>query len=185
MDPNLLDIIIILTMLVSGLLALTQGFIKEILSLMGWIVSFVSVILLMPEAGNYLKPFFESQAMSDLITISIIFIVTLLVWRLLSLFIVKLFKFTSIGYIDRTLGFLFGVLRVYILASIIFGIFIQKIEKEKRPLYIQSSSISDVIEESNNFLFKNFPELKNFNYQSYNINTENSLSDQEMDKEIE
>ena len=58
MDPNLLDIIIILTMLVSGLLALTQGFVKEILSLMGWIVSFVSVILLMPEAGNYLKPFF-------------------------------------------------------------------------------------------------------------------------------
>ena len=77
MDPNLLDIIIILTMLVSGLLALTQGFVKEILSLMGWIVSFVSVILLMPEAGNYLKPFFESQAMSDLITISIIFIVTM------------------------------------------------------------------------------------------------------------
>ena len=96
MDPNLLDIIIILTMLVSGLLALTQGFVKEILSLMGWIVSFVSVILLMPEAGNYLKPFFESQAISDLITISIIFIVTLLVWRLLCLFIVKLFKFTSI-----------------------------------------------------------------------------------------
>ena len=34
MDPNLLDIIIILTMLVSGLLALTQGFVKEILPLM-------------------------------------------------------------------------------------------------------------------------------------------------------
>ncbi len=58
MDPNLLDIIIILTMLVSGVLALTQGFVKEILSLIGWIVSFVSVILFMPEAGKYLRPFF-------------------------------------------------------------------------------------------------------------------------------
>ena len=56
---------------------------------------------------------------------------------------------------------------------------------EIRPSYIQSSFISEIIEGSNNFLFKNFPELKNFNYQSYNINTENSLSDQEMDKEIE
>ena len=64
MDPNLLDIIIILTMLVSGLLALTQGFIKEILSLMGWIVSFVSVILLMPEAGNYLKPFSKPKRLA-------------------------------------------------------------------------------------------------------------------------
>ena len=78
MDPNLLDIIIILTMLVSGVLALTQGFVKEILSLIGWIVSFVSVIVFMPEAGKYLRPFFESQALSDLITISIIFTVTLL-----------------------------------------------------------------------------------------------------------
>ena len=183
MDPNLLDIIIILTMLVSGVLALTQGFVKEILSLIGWIVSFVSVIVFMPEAGKYLRPFFESQALSDLITISIIFTVTLLAWRLLSLFIVKIFKFTSIGYIDRTLGFLFGLLRIYILASIIFGVFIQKIEQEKRPLYIQSSNLTKVIESSNNFLFSNFPELESFNYQSYD--NQNIISEEERDKDIE
>tara|TARA_B100001057_G_scaffold313173_1_gene313308 strand:- start:2658 stop:3209 length:552 start_codon:yes stop_codon:yes gene_type:complete len=183
MDSNLLDIIIFLTMLVSGVLALTQGFVKEILSLIGWLVSFVSVILLMPEAGQYLKPFFESQALSDLITISIIFITTLLAWRLISLFIGKLFKFTAIGYIDRTLGFLFGVARVYILVSIIFGVFIQKVEQEKRPLYIQSSSLTKVIEGSNNFLFNNFPELKNYNYQSYD--NKNTLLEGERDKDIE
>ena len=183
MDPNLLDITIILTMLVSGVLALTQGFIREILSLIGWVISFISVILFMPEAGKYLKPFFESQALSDLITISIIFITTLIAWRLLSLFIGKLFKFTSIGYIDRALGFLFGLLRIYILASIIFGVFIQKIEKEERPLYIQTSYLSKLIEQSNNFLFNNFPELENFNYQSYD--NQNILSEEERDKNIE
>ena len=183
MDPNLLDIIIILTMLVSGVLALTQGFIKEILSLIGWVVSFVSVIIFMPEAGEYLRPFFESQALSDLITISIIFIVTLLAWRLFSLFIGKLFKFTSIGYIDRTLGFLFGLLRIYILASIIFGVFIQKIEQEKRPSYIQSSNLTKVIESSNNFLFSNFPVLGSFNYQSFD--DQNIMSEDERGKDIE
>tara|TARA_B100001057_G_scaffold112373_1_gene110507 strand:- start:1048 stop:1599 length:552 start_codon:yes stop_codon:yes gene_type:complete len=183
MDPNLLDIIIILTMLVSGVLALTQGFVKEILSLIGWVISFISVILFMPEAEKYLRPFFESQALSDLITISIIFITTLLAWRFLSLFIGRIFKFTSIGYIDRTLGFLFGLIRIYILASIIFGVFIQKIEQEKRPSYVQSSYITKVIEESNNFLFSNFPELETYNYQSYD-NT-NILSEEEIDNEIE
>ena len=183
MDPNLLDITIILTMLVSGVLALTQGFIREILSLIGWVISFISVILFMPEAGKYLRPFFESQALSDLITISIIFITTLLAWRLLSLFIGKLFKFTSISYIDRTLGFLFGVLRIYILASIMFGVFIQKIDQENRPSYIQSSYLTKVIEGSNNFLFSNFPELESFNYQSYD--NSNTLSEEERDKDIE
>ena len=38
---------------------------KEILSLIGWIVSFVSLIVFMPEAGKYLRPLFESQALSD------------------------------------------------------------------------------------------------------------------------
>ena len=183
MDPNLLDIIIILTMLVSGVLAFTQGFIREILSLIGWLVSFISVILFMPEAGKYLRPFFQSQALSDLITISVIFITTLLAWRLLSLFIGKLFKFTSIGYIDRTLGFLFGIFRIYILASIIFGIFVQKIEQEKRPLYIQSSYLTKIIESSNKFLFNNFPELENFNYQAYD--NQNILSEEERDKDID
>ena len=92
MNPSLLDIIIVLTMLVSGVLALTQGFIKEILSLVGWLISFITVILLMPQAGEYLRPFIESEALSDLITISVIFILTLLTWRLFSLLLGRLFN---------------------------------------------------------------------------------------------
>ncbi len=87
------------------------------------------------------------------------------------------------GYIDKTLGFLFGLLRIYILASIIFGVFIQKIEQEKRPLYIQSSNLTKVIESSNNFLFSNFPGLESFNYQSYD--NQNIISEEERDMDIE
>lgn len=92
MDINWLDIILLSSMLISGLLALTQGFIKEILSLIGWIISFISVTILMPEAGKFLKPFIDSESLSDLITIALIFIVTLLIWRVISLMIIKLLK---------------------------------------------------------------------------------------------
>ena len=40
-----------------------------------------------------------------------------------------------------------------------------------------------MIEGSNNFIFKNFPELKNYNYQSYD--NKNILSEEEGNKEIE
>ena len=185
MNPSLLDIIIVLTMLVSGVLALTQGFIKEILSLVGWLISFITVILLMPQAGEYLRPFIESEALSDLITISVIFILTLLTWRLFSLLVGRLFKLNSIGYIDRALGFLFGVLRIYILASLIFGIFVQSLEINKRPLYVKSSLIIPIIENSNNFFINIFPELKSFNYQSYNIDNEDLLSEENEDIKFE
>ena len=84
MDINWLDIILLSSMLISGLLALTQGFIKEILSLIGWVISFISVTILMPEAGKFLRPFIESEALSDLITIALIFIITLMIWRVIS-----------------------------------------------------------------------------------------------------
>ena len=160
MDINWLDIILIFSMLMSGLLALTQGFIKEILSLIGWVISFVSVTVLMPEAGEFLRLFIESESVSDLITIGLIFLVTLMIWRVASLLIVRLFKVTSINYIDRILGFIFGVFRVYILASIIFAVLILPIDNLDRPNYVKSSNISSIIEKSTNILLKNIPQLK-------------------------
>jgi len=160
MDINWLDIILIFSMLVSGLLALTQGFVKEILSLIGWIISFISVTALMPEAGKFLRPFIESESVSDLITIGLIFLLTLMIWRIASLFIVKLFKVTSISYIDRILGFIFGVFRIYILASIIFAVLVLPVDNLDRPNYVKSSNISSIIEKSTNILLKNIPQLK-------------------------
>ena len=160
MDINWLDIILIFSMLVSGLLALTQGFIKEILSLIGWVISFISVTVLMPEAGKFLRPFIESESVSDLITIGLIFLVTLMIWRVASLLIVKLFKVTSISYIDRILGFVFGVFRIYILALIIFAVLVLPIDNLDRPNYVKSSNISSIIEKSSNILLKNIPQLK-------------------------
>jgi membrane protein required for colicin V production len=160
MDINWLDIILLSSMLISGLLALTQGFIKETLSLIGWIISFISVTILMPEAGKFLKPFIDSESLSDLITIALIFIVTLLIWRVISLMIIKLLKITSINYIDRILGFIFGVLRVYILLLIAFAILILPLESTDRPDYIKVSNISPIIEKSVNLTLNNIPQLK-------------------------
>ena len=160
MDINWLDIILLSSMLISGLLALTQGFIKEVLSLIGWVISFISVTILMPEAGKFLKPFIESEALSDLITIVLIFIVTLLIWRVISLMIIKLFKVTSINYIDRILGFIFGILRVYILLLITFAILILPLDNADRPNYIKSSFVSPIIEKSVNLILNNIPQLK-------------------------
>jgi len=161
MDINWLDITLILTMLVSGFLALTQGFMKEILSLIGWVISFLAVIILMPEAGRFLRPFIESDSLSDLISIALIFLITLMIWRVFSILIVRLFKITSIGYIDRILGFIFGTFRIYILASIVFIVFILPMDKNERPDYIKSSITSPLIEVSTKFILKNIPSVGN------------------------
>ena len=71
-----------------------------------------------------------------------------------------LLKITSINYIDRILGFIFGVLRVYILLLIAFAILILPLESTDRPNYIKVSNISPIIEKSVNLTLNNIPQLK-------------------------
>jgi uncharacterized membrane protein required for colicin V production len=84
-----------------------------------------------------------------------------MIWRVFSILIVRLFKITSIGYIDRILGFIFGTFRIYILASIVFIVFILPMDKNERPDYIKSSITSPLIEVSTKFILKNIPSLGN------------------------
>ena len=70
------------------------------------------------------------------------------------------FKITSINYIDRILGFIFGILRIYILLLIVFAILILPLEDAERPNYIKLSSVSPVIEKSVNLTLNNIPQLK-------------------------
>ena len=74
--------------------------------------------------------------------------------------IIKLFKVTSINYIDRILGFIFGILRVYILLLITFAILILPLDNADRPNYIKSSFVSPIIEKSVNLILNNIPQLK-------------------------
>jgi len=155
MENNIIDIVLIISMLLSGILALSQGFIREILSLLGWVVAFINLKIFMPESTQYVSVFIENKSLANLITISIIFVSTLILWRILSIPLEKLFKKTSIGYIDRFLGFIFGIFRVFLIVGIVYMVIILPIEKENRPNYIKVSKASPIIENLAIFLRKN------------------------------
>ena len=43
METNVIDLILIFSIVISGSLALFQGFFKELLALLGWVVAFVNI----------------------------------------------------------------------------------------------------------------------------------------------
>ena len=155
MENNIIDIVLIIFMLLSGILALSQGFIREIISLLGWVVAFINLKIFMPESTQYVSVFIENKPLANLITISIIFVSTLILWRIFSIPLEKLFKKTSIGYIDRFLGFIFGIFRIFLIVGIVYMVIILPIEKENRPNYINASKASPIIESLAIFLRKN------------------------------
>ena len=70
--------------------------------------------------------------------------------------LLKIFKSTSIGYLDKLLGFFFGVFRVFVLACIIYIYTLMTNEREDFPEYTKDSKTLPLIEKLSVMLTDNF-----------------------------
>lgn len=165
METNVIDLILIFSIVISGSLALFQGFFRELLALLGWVVAFVNIKIFFASLSKSLVMFIENDSLRDIVVISTIFILTLIIWRVISIPILKIFKSTSIGYLDKLLGFFFGVFRVFVLACIIYIYTLMPNKKEDFPEYTKDSKILPLIENlsvrlTDNFEFFNKTEMQ-------------------------
>ncbi len=163
MDNNIIDLILIFSMVISGSLALFQGFFKEFLALLGWVAAFINIKIFMPVISIPLEKIINNDSLRDIIAISLIFIITLLIWRIISIPILKIFKSSSIGYLDKVLGFIFGILRIIALACILYIYTLLPNEKDAFPEITKNSKLLPFIEDISLVITKNFD--------FFNINT--------------
>ena len=121
---NFFDIFCLIIIMASALLSLKAGLLKNLLNLAKWIV----VITILKYSFGYLRiPFTEALNLSPtLIDITIfisVFIISYVTFTLINRLIIGLISFDRSGVIDRLFGFLFGIVRGYIIIVIIFSIF--------------------------------------------------------------
>lgn len=116
------DIAILSVVIVSALVGLLRGFIKEVFSLVNWVAAMILVYLFRDPVGTLLP---LGESVSPLIrSIAggvLIFAGTLIIGGLLSTLLHKLVKATGLSGTDRTLGVVFGLLRgcIIVLALLI------------------------------------------------------------------
>ena len=162
------DIIILVLILISALFAFFRGFSLELLSISVWIISFFGSYAY----GNNLINFFNkiinniliSTAISYVVAFLIIFVIFSFLTRKFSVFI----KDSYVGLIDKSLGFIFGILRGYVIVGLCFFLF-DYFYKGKRLEFIDNSKIIPVIKITNNEIFRF---LKIDNKYSENLSTE-------------
>ena len=164
----MLDVIILVLILISALFAFFRGFSLELLSISVWIISFFGSYAY----GNNLVNFFNkivnniliSTAISYVLAFLIIFIIFSFLTRKFSIFI----KDSYVGLIDKSLGFIFGILRGYVIVGLCFFLF-DYFYNGKRLEFIDNSKIIPVIKITNNEIFRF---LKIDNKYSENLSTE-------------
>ena len=138
---NILDIVIIAVIAVSGLVGVFRGFVREVMSLIGWGVS----AWLAWRFANVFAPVFDSIIQSPDVRKAAafisIFLLSLVLFALLSYFISKIMNKSALKGMDRTLGMVFGLLRGAIIIAVL-AILIQSTQFANESWW-QGSTLKD------------------------------------------
>jgi len=122
MPFQLLDLILFGIMLISGLLALMRGFTREVLSLVAWGASAFAAYFAIKQQAllDLALPYVDKAILAQIAVGAIAFIITLIIVSLISVKISDSVVDSSAGAFDRTLGFLYGLARGFVLVAIAY-----------------------------------------------------------------
>ncbi len=142
MQLNNLDIIILIVVAVSTLIAWSRGLVKEVLSIIGWVLATVAVIYLLPVVTPFANKYIETGWLAGVIAALIILILFLVCWILFTSNLVSKIRSSKLSSLDRTLGLFFGVARAALLVILFYILISWIIPVEKQ---------SDVLTQSKYF----------------------------------
>lgn len=123
MPISWLDIILIVIMLISGFLAMVRGFTREVLSIFSWAMAAVAALYFTPRYYEVLSPYISNDSVAQIVFAAGVFIVTLIIVSLITFRISDKVLDSRVGALDRSLGFVFGLARGFLLVAIVFILF--------------------------------------------------------------
>jgi membrane protein required for colicin V production len=146
-DPAMyLDIFLIVLMLLSGLLAMVRGLIREVLSIAGWAAAAGAGLLAYFKLLPWAKSYFSS--MNDWVvaigTVGVASVITLIVVSVVTVKISDKSLDSRIGALDRTLGFLFGLARGLLIVVVMFA-FYDWFQPKSQPGWIANAKSLEVL----------------------------------------
>lgn len=111
------DIIIVSAIVISVIIGLMRGLIKESLSLVTWIIAIVLAVLFTQQLAVYMT-FTKVEFIRSVVAFFIIFVSVVLIGSIVNFFIGKVVRKTPFSAPDRALGAIFGLLRGVVIVTI-------------------------------------------------------------------
>jgi len=136
MPITLLDGILLVIMLISAVLAMIRGFVREVLSIASWIAAAIAAFLLYERVLPYAKQYISHDLVALGVSAAAVFIVTLLIVSYITMRISDFVLDSRIGALDRTLGFVFGAVRGILLVVVAMMFFNWFVQPEQQPNWI-------------------------------------------------
>lgn len=143
---NLADLIVIIVLVVSGIFAFVRGFVHEVLGVASWVGAAFVTLYAYPHVQPYLLNVITVEFIASLITGVGLFLVTLVLFSVLTRILSNRIQHSSLGALDRSLGLLFGFLRGAVIVVLAWMALSYMVVEEERPAWIQQAKTRDLAE---------------------------------------
>lgn len=158
MPITLLDIILLVVMLISGLLAMIRGFMREVLSIAAWIAAAATTLYFYGRLLPVAKSYFNNDIVAAGAVIGGVFLGTLLIVSIITVRISDMILDSRIGALDRTLGFLFGLGRGLIIVVVAYLFFDWLVPQKSQPTWVTGAKSRVVLAGTGDWLKSMLPD---------------------------
>ncbi|BAT60553.1 colicin V production protein [Variibacter gotjawalensis] len=158
MPLTLLDIILLAVMLISGILAMVRGFMREVLSIVSWVAAALLTLYAFPRLKPEAMKYVSNELVASGLVVGGVFIGSLLIVSLITIKISDMILDSRIGALDRTMGFLFGLARGLVIVVVAFLFFVWLVPERSQPEWVKNAKSRVVLENSGKALMSMLPD---------------------------
>jgi membrane protein required for colicin V production len=155
---NPLDIGVIAVIGLSAVFAFARGFVREALSIVAWIGAGFITLYGFNAAYAVVDPMVHNPLLSQLIAGFGLFVASLVVLTILTGFVARSVRSSALSPIDRTLGFIFGLLRGAFIVSLAYLLLDVSVQKNDRPIWLRDAKSEPYLQQGADMLRGFLPE---------------------------
>jgi len=137
---NPLDIGVIAVIGLSAVFAFARGFVREALSIVAWVGAGFAALYAYGTVFAMTDPMVHNQLLQQLIAGPGVFLVALIVLTIITGIIARSVRSSALSSLDRTLGFIFGILRgVLVLCLAFLAVKVMVPQESDRPAWLREA----------------------------------------------
>jgi membrane protein required for colicin V production len=158
MPITLLDVILIGVMLISAILAMIRGFMREVLSIAAWAIAALVTLYAYGKLLPIAKGYVNNDIIAAVAVVAGTFLLTLLVVSVATVRFSDMVLDSRVGALDRTLGFLFGLARGLIIVVVAFLFFVWLVPSKTQPSWVANAKSKVVLQSTGDWLMSMLPD---------------------------
>ena len=153
------DITVLLVLLLSGFLAFARGFVREALSIGAWVGAALITVFTFDYASELVEEIVSDRLAADFIAGVVIFLLSLIALSVGGHYATRAIRASSLNMLDRSLGFVFGLLRGVILIGLGYLLLVWLVpDEDDRPDWIVEARTLPLVEQASEILLIVVPE---------------------------